>query len=144
MPLNLQIVTGEKIVANLEVDYVSLPGDDGVMGILPSHAPLFSSLQAGELYYRQKGEMTSFAIGGGFVEVFRDKVLVLADAAERSDEIDLQAAETARKKAEETLANRGQINEEDAMIAEAALRRALAQIDVFRRRGGRGGAPRLD
>jgi F-type H+-transporting ATPase subunit epsilon len=144
MPLNLQIVTGEKIVADLEVDYVSLPGDDGVMGILPSHAPLFSSLQAGELYYRQRNDITSFAIGGGFVEVFRNKVLVLADAAERSDEIDLQAAEEARKKAEETLANRGLLNAEDQMIAEAALRRALAQIDVYRRRGGRGGAPRLD
>jgi F-type H+-transporting ATPase subunit epsilon len=144
MALNLQIVTGERIVADLEVDYVSLPGDDGVMGILPSHAPLFSSLQAGELYYKQRNDITSFAIGGGFVEVFRNKVLVLADAAERSDEIDIQSAEEARKKAEETLANRGTLNEEDQMIAEAALRRALAQIDVYRRRGGRGGAPRLD
>jgi F-type H+-transporting ATPase subunit epsilon len=144
MPLNLQIVTAERVVYDEDVDFVSAPGADGSLGILPRHAPLISVLKPGELHFRKGGDEQSLAIGGGFIEVLHDRVVVLADAAERSDEIDLQRAEEARRRAEQKLANRGAITPEELAMAEAALRRALTRIDVAqRRRGGRGGVPRM-
>lgn len=144
MPLNLEIVTAERVVYKDDVDFVSAPGADGSLGILPRHAPLISVLKAGELHYRKGGDETSLAIGGGFIEVLNNKVTVLADSAERSEEIDLGRAEESRKRAEQTLANRGALRPEELAMAEASLRRALARIDVVqRRRGGRGGVPRM-
>jgi F-type H+-transporting ATPase subunit epsilon len=144
MPLNLQIVTAERVVYNDEVDFVAAPGADGSLGILPRHAPLLSTLKPGELHYRKGGEEVSLAIGGGFIEVVSNKVIVLADSAERSEEIDVSRAEEARQRAEQTLNNRGALAPEELAMAEAALRRALARIDVVqRRKGGRGGVPRI-
>ena len=144
MPLNLQIVTAEQIVYNDEVDFISAPGAGGSLGILPRHAPLLSVLNAGELHYRKGGDETSLAIGGGFIEVLNNKVIVLADSAERSEEIDVARAEEARKRAEQQLSNRGALSATELAMAEASLRRALARIDVAqRRRGGRGGVPRM-
>ncbi len=143
MPVRLQVVTAERTVFDNDVDYVSAPGSEGVMGILPKHAPLLSSLQAGELRYRKGSDEVSLAIGGGFIEVLNNKVIVLADSAERSDEIDLARAEEARKRAERLLSERGKLSAEDALRAEMSLRRALARIDVARRRSGRGGVPRM-
>jgi F-type H+-transporting ATPase subunit epsilon len=145
MPFNLEIVTAERVVYKDEVDFVSAPGGDGVLGILPRHAPLLSTLKPGELHYRKGGDEVLLAIGGGFIEVSNNKVIVLADSAERSDEIDVGRAEEARQRAEHTLNNRGALAPEELALAEAALRRALARIDVVqRRRGGRGGVPRMD
>ncbi|HEX2912802.1 MAG TPA: F0F1 ATP synthase subunit epsilon [Chloroflexia bacterium] len=142
MPLNLQIVTAEKTVFNDDVDMVVVPGSDGVLGILPRHAPLLSALKPGELHYRRGGEVTYLAIGGGFVEVLNNKVIILADSAERSEEIDLERAEAARRNAEQTLQNRGQMSPEQLAAAEASLRRALVRIEIVtRRRGGRTGVP---
>ncbi len=143
MPLNLQVVTAERIIYNDDVDIVVAPGSDGVMGILPKHAPLLSGLKAGEMHFRKGSEETFLAIGGGFIEVLNNKVIVLADSAERSEEIDLERAEQARSKAEEALQNRGQLNSDQLAAAEAALRRAMVRIDIVtRRRGGRSAALR--
>ena len=142
MALNLQIVTAERVVFEGDVDYVSAPGETGVLGILPHHAALLSGLKAGELHYKRGNEEIALAIGGGFIEILRNKVIVLADSAERSDEIDIQRAEQARKRAEQLLSERGKLNADDVLRAEASLRRALARIDVSRRRSGRGGVPR--
>lgn len=138
MPLNLQIVTAEKVVFNEEVDSLVAPGADGVLGILPRHAPLLTGLKAGELRYKRKGEETTLVVGGGFMEVLNNKVIVLADSAERSEDIDIERAQAARQTAEQTLQNRGQLTPETLAAAEASLRRALVRIEVGsrRRRGG--------
>lgn len=138
MPLNLQVVTAERTILNDDVDSLVAPGSDGELGILPRHAPLLSALKAGELRYRRGGEENFLAIGGGFIEVLNNKVIVLADSAERSEEIDLERAEAARKTAEQTLQNRGQMSVEQLAAAEASLRRALVRLDIgTRRRGSR-------
>ncbi len=145
MPLNLQIVTAERVVFNEDVDFVAAPGSEGALGILPRHAPLLSVLKPGELHYRRGGDETSLAIGGGFIEILNNKVIVLADSAERSEEIDVSRAEEARKRAEQTLANRGTLSAEQLVAAESSLRRALTRIDVARRRrSGTGGFPSMN
>lgn len=145
MPLNLQVVTAERIIINEDVDTLVAPGSDGELGILPRHAPLLSGLKPGELRFRRGGEENYLAIGGGFIEVLNNKVIVLADSAERSEEIDLERAEAARRTAEQTLANRGQMSIEQLAAAEAALRRAMVRLDIgTRRRGSRTGIPGRD
>jgi F-type H+-transporting ATPase subunit epsilon len=145
MPLNLQVVTAERILINEDVDSLVAPGSDGELGILPRHAPLLSGLKPGELRFRRGGEENYLAIGGGFIEVLNNKVIVLADSAERSEEIDLERAEAARHTAEQTLANRGQLSIEQLAAAEAALRRAMIRLDIgTRRRGSRTGLPSRD
>ncbi len=144
MPLNLQIVTAEKTIFNDDVDMVTVPGEAGVMGILPRHAPLLSALKPGELHYRRAGDETFLAIGGGFIEVLNNKVIILADSAERSEEIDLERAEASRRRAEQILQQRGELSIEDLAAAEASLRRAMVRIDIVRRRrGGRSGVPTI-
>lgn len=140
MPLNLQVVTAERIILDDEVDSLVAPGSDGELGILPRHAPLLSGLKPGELRYRRGGEENFLAIGGGFIEVLNNKVIVLADSAERSEEIDLERAEAARKVAEQSLQNRGTLSVEQLAAAEASLRRALIRLDIGTRRRGSGRA----
>lgn len=138
MPLNFELVTADRVVLQEEgVDMVVAPGSDGVLGVLPHHEPLITTLKSGELRIKRGGEETSLIVTGGFMEVTHDKVLVLADAAERSDEIDLTRAEEARRRAEERLA--GSRDQVDAARAEAALRRAMIRIRIGQRRrsGGR-------
>jgi F-type H+-transporting ATPase subunit epsilon len=134
MPIQCDIVTQERSVFSDQVDYVSLPGSEGRMGILPNHAPLLTALDYGEVMVRRKGEEEFFAIGGGFAEVQPDHVIVLADSAEQAEEIDLDRAERARREAEEAM--RTGVSEDAARYAqiEAALRRAQIRIDVGRRR----------
>ncbi len=143
MPLNLQIVTAEKTVYNDTVDSVVAPGTSGALGILPQHAPLLSLLKPGELVYRRGNQQEYLAIGGGFIEVLNNTIIVLADSAERTEDIDLERAEKARKSAEERLARRGELDPEQLAAAEASLRRALVRLDVGtrRRRGGGSGIP---
>ena len=95
MPLKLDIVTVERLVYSQDVDMVIAPGISGEMGILPRHAPLLTALTYGELRVRRGDDESSFAISGGFMEVQPDRVTVLADTAERADEIDLERAEAA-------------------------------------------------
>jgi len=126
--LKLDIVTAERIVYSEDVDAVIAPGAEGQLGILPHHAPLMTILQAGELVVRKGGEEDSLAISGGFLEVRPDRVIVLADSAERAEEIDTERAEAAKNRAEERLTEK--TAETDVDRIEASLRRAMARLTV--------------
>ncbi len=130
MPFRLEIVTVEREVFAEEVDFVVVPGEGGELGILPRHAPLVSTLKTGELRIRRAGQVEYFAVSGGFVQVRPDKVVVLADAAEHSEEIDEARAQEARERAEVSLREHpergGQVLQE--------LRRATLRLQVARRR----------
>lgn len=140
MPFRLEIVTAERSVYSDEVDLVVAPGTEGELGILPRHAPLLTALSYGDLRIRKGSEEFDIAVGGGFLEVRTDKVVVLADMAERAEEIDVARAETARQRAQEQIALGP--NVADLIRAEAALRRAETRLRVARRRGL--GAPRTE
>jgi F-type H+-transporting ATPase subunit epsilon len=127
--IKIDIVTAERVVYSEEVDTVIAPGVEGQLGILPHHAPLMTTLQAGELRLRKGGEEDSLAISGGFLEVRPDRVIVLADTAERAEEIDVNRAEAAKQRAEQRLANRYAPGLDSARC-EAALRRAVARLTV--------------
>ena len=130
--LQFEIITAERIVHSDEVDIVLAPGIEGQLGILPHHAPLMTMLQPGEIMVR-KGEEESFIfVSGGFLEVRGDKVVVLADTAERSEEIDVARAEEARQRAEDRMKTRPP--DIDMARTEVALRRSLARIKVAERR----------
>src|ERR1700716_1762688 len=104
MPLRVQIVTAEReVFARDAVDMVVAPGAEGVLGILPRHAPLLTTLQPGVIRIKMGGSEEAMAVGGGFLQVARDKVLILADTAERTAEIDEARAEEARRRAREDL-----------------------------------------
>ena len=130
--IKLDIVTAERVVYSDEVDVVIAPGIEGHLGILPHHTPLMTTLQAGELVMRKDGEEHSIVVSGGFLEVRPDRVIVLADAAERAEEIDLARAEEAKRRAEEHLSQR--TPEVDVAQTEAALRRSLARLHVGEKR----------
>ena len=134
MSLICEIVTAERTVFSGEADYVSLPGLEGVMGILPNHSPLLTVLNYGEVYIRHNGETQYFAVGGGFAEVQPDKVIVLADSAERADEIDLKRAEEARAEAHRVMEEGVPEDPEKYRQIEMSLRAAQMQIDVATRR----------
>jgi F-type H+-transporting ATPase subunit epsilon len=131
--IKLDIVTVERLVLSDDVDFVSAPGVDGVLGILPRHAPLVTALTFGELRYKKGNDEFTFAIGGGFMEVRPDKVTVLADTAEQADEIDESRAEQARQRAHELLKEGGKEDTQAALI-EQSLRRAELRLRVAKRR----------
>jgi len=133
MPLLLEIVTPEKLAYSDEVDSVQLPGSEGELGVLPHHAPLISTLGAGELRLRKGGQEESFAIVGGFVQVLPDKVVVMAETADMASEIDLEKAQEARRKAEQVLES-GFVEGADLAAARAALQASLIRIRVAERR----------
>jgi F-type H+-transporting ATPase subunit epsilon len=134
--LHLEIVTQERRLYSEEVDMVVAPGSDGEMGILPHHASLLTTLKEGVLRVKHGGGEELFSIGGGFMEVQPDRVIVLADAAERAEEIDVARAEEARQRAEETL--REHPAGENLEAALSALRRAQIRVRVGQMRGRRG------
>ncbi len=141
--IKVDIVTAERIVYSEEVDIVVAPGIEGELGILPQHAPLMTSLKEGELMMRKAGEEIFMAISGGFLEVRPDRVIVLADSAERSEEIDITRAEEAKRRAEERISKL--TSEIDLARAEAALRRSLVRLKVSEKRKRRGtGAPPIN
>lgn len=127
--LKLDIVTAERVVYSEEVDMIVAPGAEGQLGILPHHAPLMTTLQAGELRVKRGGEEDSLAISGGFLEVRPDRVIVLADTAERAGEIDMARAEAAKQRAEQRLVDRRAPGLDEARV-ETALRRAMARLTV--------------
>lgn len=135
--IRLDIVTAERQVFSEDVDTVVAPGVEGQLGILPHHTPLMTMLQPGELLVRRGGEEQAMAISGGFLEVRPDRIIVLADTAERDDEIDAQRAEAAMRRARERLAVSG--SGIDTARAEAALRRAITRLQVVERRKQRRG-----
>src|SRR3989449_5215732 len=101
--IQLQIVSADRALVNETVDEVEIPGADGYFGVLPGHTPLLALLGAGELWYRQGQDRTYFAIAFGFAEVQPDRVTILAQIAEKAEEIDVERAEAAKKRAEERL-----------------------------------------
>jgi F-type H+-transporting ATPase subunit epsilon len=133
MPLQLEIVTPERLAYSDTVDSVQLPGSEGELGVLPHHAPLISTLGVGELRIRKGGSEESFAIVGGFLQVRPDKVVVMAETADLASEIDLQKAEEARREAERALET-GYHEGADLAAARAALQQALLRIRVAERR----------
>jgi F-type H+-transporting ATPase subunit epsilon len=133
MPLTLEIVTAERLVFSDDtVDMVVAPSVDGEVGILPHHAPLLTLLQIGELRVKKGADEQSIVIAGGFLEVLNNRVTILADVAERAEEIDAAAAEDARRRAQDALANRGATA--DLASAEAAMRLASLRLRVGQRR----------
>lgn len=131
--IRLEIVTPERLAFSEDVRSVTLPGVAGAMTILPRHAPLMTLLQPGELLIRRtNGEEVYYAVGGGVAEVRPDKVVVLADAAERDDEIDIARAEAARQRAERLL--KGGVPPEQRRQLELSLRKAYVRLRVARRR----------
>jgi F-type H+-transporting ATPase subunit epsilon len=128
----LEIVTAERMVFSDDVSAVIAWGVEGQLGILPHHAPLMTMLQPGDILIRKDKEEEFFAISGGFLEVRPDKVIVLADACERADEIDIARAEEAKKRAQETM--KAAPLSADAAAAEASLRRSLARLKVAERK----------
>ncbi len=141
MPLRFELVTADRVVLEEDdVDAVIAPGADGELGILPRHVPLITTLVPGELRIRRGGQETAIVVTGGFMEVAGNRVLVLADAAERSDEIDEERAEESRRRAQESLANRSGDSLTQAQ-ASAALQRSLIRLRVVQRRRGGGRSP---
>jgi F-type H+-transporting ATPase subunit epsilon len=138
--LTVDIVTAERIVYSQEgVDRVIVPGVVGELGVLPRHAPLMTMIQPGVLRIVKGGEEVEMAITGGFIEVRGNRITVLADAAERAEEVDVARAEEARRRAQERLERREE--EVDRAQAEAVLKQALARLKVAERRRRRRGGP---
>ena len=136
MPLHLEIVSPERRVYEDDVDMVIVPGRNGQLGILPRHTRLISSLGVGELRIKKDGGEESMLISGGFVEVRPDRVIVMADLAEHSDEIDEARAAEARKRAEAELEQAK--DPVDIARVRAALQTALMRERIATRRRSRG------
>jgi len=129
----LEIVTPEKIVVKDDAQEMQIPGKNGYLGILPGHAPLVTELAVGEITYRKEGYTHHLAVAWGFAEVLPDRVTVLAEIAERADEIDVQRAEKAKERAEQKL--RSGDPEIDYDRAEASLRKAETRLEVAKKEG---------
>ncbi|OGK96614.1 MAG: ATP synthase F1 subunit epsilon [Candidatus Rokubacteria bacterium RIFCSPHIGHO2_12_FULL_73_22] len=130
--LQLEIATPTRLAVSEAVDEVVAPGIQGYFGVLPGHAPFLTTLGIGEVMYRAGREERFLAVAGGFAEVRNDKVIVLADTAERPDEIDRARAERAKERAERRLSGRSQ-DEIDYTRASAALARALTRLQTASR-----------
>lgn len=130
--LRLEVATPTRLVVAAAVDEVVAPGSEGYFGVLPGHAPFLTTLGIGELAYRQGTVEQHLALAGGFAEVRDDRVIVLADTAERPEEIDRERAQRARERAEQRLAGRGP-DEIDYARAAAALARAHTRLQVAAR-----------
>ena len=133
MPLQLDIVTPERLAYSDQVDQVVCPGIQGELGILPHHAPLLTTLGFGELRIRKNGDEESFAIAGGFLQVLPERVVVMAETAELGSEIDLARAEHAREEAPCALEG-PELEPEDLARARVRLQKALLRIRVAEQR----------
>ncbi len=133
MPIRCEIVSQDRTVFQGDVDIVVLPGAGGEMGILPHHAPVLTTLKYGVVKIRRSGKEDIYAVSGGVAEVQPDIVTILADAAENVEEIDIERAQLAKKRAEEALAKGVSKSPDALLVVEAALRRSNLRIDVARR-----------
>ena len=131
--LRLEFVTPERALVHDDVDEVEIPGEDGYFGVLPGHAPLLAALKPGELWYRRGGEKRYAFIAGGFAEVLPDRVAILAQVAEKAEDIDIQRAEASKRRAEDRLAR--PTSNLDTERARVALLRSLMRLQVSARRG---------
>ena len=133
MPLSVEIVTVERTVLTQDgIDEVIAPGIEGELAVLPQHAAFMTMLKPGELILKRGNDEIPFSVTGGFFEVLDDKVIVLADAAERADEIDIARAEEARERARLAIERRE--STVDIAAAQAALQRALIRLRVAEQR----------
>src|SRR5919197_4207158 len=129
--IDLQIVTPDRLLVREQVDEVEIPGSEGYFGVLPGHTPLLASLAVGELWYRKGQEKTYLSIALGFAEVLPDRVTILAQLAEKPEEIDVARAEEAKKRAEARLAQpKAEIDYERARIA---LMKSMTRLSVSSR-----------
>src|SRR5437867_9557565 len=133
MPLHLEVITPERSVYEDDVDMVIAPGSEGYLGILPHHAPLFTTLGPGEFRVKKGGVEEVLAVFGGFMDVRGDRVIVLTEAAEPAEEIDTQRAQEARDRAQQAL-QAGPMSAAEEARARASLQRALLRIRVSERR----------
>lgn len=133
MAIRLDIVTPEQKLLSEDVDSIRAPGADGSFGVLPGHTPFVTVMEPGELSFTMRGAEHHYFVGGGFVEVAEGKVIVLAEAAERVTDIDVDRAQLALAQAQERLKTLRQ-DEEAAAIERARVKRAAARISLGRRR----------
>ena len=136
MPIRCEIVSQDKMVYEGDADSVLLPGTDGEMGILPNHAPLLTTLKYGIITVRTQAQEMYFTVAGGVAEIQPEIITVLADSAENVEEIDVERAESARKRAEEELAKGVPPDTDSYLKMEAALRRSNLRLDAVRRYRG--------
>jgi F-type H+-transporting ATPase subunit epsilon len=129
--MRLEFVSPERMIAHEEVDELQLPGEEGFLGVLPGHTPMLVALKVGPMWYRKGTEKFYGFVGFGFAEILPDRVTILARIAEKADDIDLERAEAAKRRAEENLAqvSRGG-NEMDYERARLALLRAITRLQV--------------
>jgi F-type H+-transporting ATPase subunit epsilon len=130
--LELEVVTPDRLVARETVDIVMAVGAWGEFGILPDHIPFLTTLQAGELRYRRDGQLEYMAVTGGFAEISDNKVTILAEAAERAQEIDIDRARRAKERAERRLAQ-AKTEAIDYARAESALKRSLVRLNIVKK-----------
>jgi F-type H+-transporting ATPase subunit epsilon len=130
--LRLEFVTPERAIAHEEVDELNLPGEEGYFGVLPGHAPLLAALATGEMWYRRGSDIQYAFIDGGFAEVLPDRVSIMAQVAERAEDIDIQRAEAAKRRAEDVL-SKPSAADADAERTRIAMLRAIARLNVARR-----------
>lgn len=133
MPIRCEIATQDRQLFEGLVDAIIAPGSEGELGILPHHAPLLTSLGYGVLRLRYEGREEVFTIAGGFMDVLPDSVTILADVGENVAEIDIERAERARERAEELLARRSELAEDEFLAIEADLRRSTLRLAAVRR-----------
>jgi len=133
MPIRCEIISQDRVVFQDDVDIVVVPGAEGVMGILPHHAPLLSLLQMGIITVRKQGHEEYFTVSGGVVEVAGNQVTVLANAAENVDEINIARAEAARERAEASLKEAAGSKAEDIDAVQSSLKRSNLRISAVQR-----------
>lgn len=129
--MSLSFVTPARAIVLEDVDEVELPGEEGYFGVLPGHAPLLAALKVGEMWYRKGSDKSYAFVAGGFAEVLPDRVSILAEVAERAEDIDIQRAEAAKRRSEERL-SKPTVVDLDAERARVALLRAIIRLQVSR------------
>lgn len=132
--ISLRVVTPSRLVLEEQVDELTAPGPLGELGILPDHAALMTTLEIGQLSYKQSSSTGVIAVTGGYAEVLDNVVTVLANTAEFPHEIDTSRAQEARERAERLLIQSHHHSEEDVAQARASLRRALVRLEIAGRR----------
>lgn len=133
MPIRCEIVSQDRMVFQGNADIVTLPGVDGEMGILPEHSPLLTVLQFGVITVRTGQDAQYFTVAGGVAEVQPDQVTVLADAAENVEEIDTQRAEDARRRAEQALSERSEVDMDTYLMIQASLQKSNLRLEAARK-----------
>ena len=126
--IKFEVVTPEQLILSEEVDYVGVPGVQGQFGVLSNHIPFLSALAIGSLYYRKDGRVKYLFVSGGFAEVSPDSLTILAESAEKAEDIDLTRAQQAKERAEQRVQR--EKDRIDFTRAQVALRRAIERISV--------------